>query len=225
LVRHYASVRRIGALLSDPDAPLSAKSKHERRTKTANIRRDRLKLLSRLANLAYLDGKEIRKKVSGTSAICPTTSYWPNGMQTLTRGKTATMPIRKKPARRKCPLQPADCNREAFPALSSYSPECVEWAFSEVRLFYRALTVPFFAGKNALGVLTWLKKVFGVPSEHEREYAQPEQLADVMALIQVLALHYKYTHRGEDGLNYDLGKPRSVKTDLWADVAGAVAPH
>jgi hypothetical protein len=62
LVRHYASVRRIGALLSDPDAPLSAKSKHVRRTKTANIRRDRLKLLSRLANLAYLDGKEIREK-------------------------------------------------------------------------------------------------------------------------------------------------------------------
>jgi len=62
LVRHYASVRRIRALLSDPDAPLSAKSKHERRTRTANIRRDRLKLLSRLANLAYLDGKEIREK-------------------------------------------------------------------------------------------------------------------------------------------------------------------
>ena len=62
MVRHYASVRRIGALLSDPDAPLSAKSKHERRTKTANIKRNRLKLLSRLANLAYLDGKEIREK-------------------------------------------------------------------------------------------------------------------------------------------------------------------
>jgi hypothetical protein len=44
------------------------------------------------------------------------------------------MPIRKKPARRKCPLQPADCIRDAFPALSSYSPECVEVEFCEVRL-------------------------------------------------------------------------------------------
>src|SRR5215213_6552525 len=83
----------------------------------------------------HLDGKEIREKVSGTSAICPTTSCWPNGMQTLASWKTATMPIRKKPARHKCPLQPADCNREAFPALSSYSPECVEGEFCELRLY------------------------------------------------------------------------------------------
>lgn len=62
MVRHYASVRRISAVLSDPDAPLSAKSKHERRTKTTDIRKKRLNLLSSLANLAYLDGKAIREK-------------------------------------------------------------------------------------------------------------------------------------------------------------------
>lgn len=83
------------------------------------------------------------------------------------------------------------------------------------------MTIPFVAGKYTLRVWSWLKKALGIPSEHEREYAQPEQLADVMALIQVLALHHKYTHRGEDGLNYDLGKPRSVKTALWAHVADA----
>jgi hypothetical protein len=43
----------------------------------------------------------------------------------------------------------------------------------------------------------WLKKALGIPSEQEREYAQPEQLADVMALIQVLALHHKHTSWGE----------------------------
>jgi len=74
LVRHYASVRRISARLSDPDAPLSARSKHERRIKTADIRKKRLKLLSSLANLAYLDGKAIREK--GTQYIGGLPDYY-----------------------------------------------------------------------------------------------------------------------------------------------------
>jgi hypothetical protein len=47
--------------------------------------------------------------------------------------------------------------------------------------------------------LNWrrLERVFGIPSESEREYARPERLADVMALIQVLALHHKHTSWGE----------------------------
>ena len=62
-----------------------------------------------------------------------------------------------------------------------------------------------------------LKKIFGVPSEHEREYAQPERLADVMALIQILALH-KYAHRSPDNLDETLqGKPLSA--DSWEEVA------
>jgi hypothetical protein len=62
LVRHYASVRRIGRILADPDAPISAKSKQERRSRTADIRTQRLRLLAKLANLAYLDGEAIRER-------------------------------------------------------------------------------------------------------------------------------------------------------------------
>ncbi len=48
-------------------------------------------------------------------------------------------------------------------------------------------------------------------------YANPDRLADVLALIQVLALD-KYTHRSESGLQEELKvKPRS--TSSWAEVA------
>lgn len=50
-------------------------------------------------------------------------------------------------------------------------------------------------------------------------YAQPERLADVMALIQVLALDPR-THRTEKGLTDELqGPPRSG--DTWTFVAQA----
>jgi hypothetical protein len=58
----------------------------------------------------------------------------------------------------------------------------------------------------------------GLASRREREYARPERLADVMALIQVLALDHKDTHRSETGLCKDLqGSPRSA--DTWQSVA------
>jgi hypothetical protein len=70
-------------------------------------------------------------------------------------------------------------------------------------------------------MLTWLKKVFGTPSKTEREYAQPARLADVMALIQVLALD-PATHRTEYWLERELqGKPRSHGADSWASLAEA----
>jgi hypothetical protein len=68
-----------------------------------------------------------------------------------------------------------------------------------------------------------LRKVYRtfIPSQSEREYAEPKRLADVMALIQVLALG-ETTHPTEDQLKNDLLKdlPRSgVKR--WRDVAQA----
>src|SRR5829696_7520127 len=42
-----------------------------------------------------------------------------------------------------------------------------------------------------------MRNIFGLPSQSERGYAEPQQLADVMALIQVLALA-KTTHPTEE---------------------------
>jgi len=48
-------------------------------------------------------------------------------------------------------------------------------------------------------------------------YTNPNRLSDVMALIQVLALH-KYRHRSDEGLTDEMqGPPRSVST--WKEVA------
>ncbi len=48
-------------------------------------------------------------------------------------------------------------------------------------------------------------------------YANPDRLADVMALIQVLALH-KYRHRSDKGLTDEMqGPPRSAST--WKEIA------
>ncbi|MEK6321213.1 MAG: hypothetical protein AABN33_05965 [Acidobacteriota bacterium] len=49
------------------------------------------------------------------------------------------------------------------------------------------------------------------------QYLQPGRLADVLALIQVLAMD-EHAHRSEDGLTSELqGAPRSAKT--WPEVA------
>ncbi len=62
-----------------------------------------------------------------------------------------------------------------------------------------------------------MRNPFGIPSRREREYAQPERLADVMALIQVLALD-RDTHRSEAGLQDELqGNPQTAKS--WTDLA------
>jgi hypothetical protein len=69
--------------------------------------------------------------------------------------------------------------------------------------------------------MIWLERVFGIPSESEREYARPERLADVMALIQVLALDAD-AHRSEEGIYQELqGPPRSAETESWTSVAQA----
>jgi len=50
----------------------------------------------------------------------------------------------------------------------------------------------------------------GRPRQQERVYAEPKRLADVMALIQVLALD-EHTHRSEEDLKDELqGPPRSA---------------
>ena len=60
---------------------------------------------------------------------------------------------------------------------------------------------------------------FVLPTTREKEYARPERLADVMALIQVLALDEK-AHRSSDGLRSELqGHPRSAKS--WELIAEA----
>ena len=62
-----------------------------------------------------------------------------------------------------------------------------------------------------------MRNLFGLPSESERQYATPERLSDVMALIQVLALD-KDAHRSESGLKGELQVlPRSAPT--WTEVA------
>ena len=62
-----------------------------------------------------------------------------------------------------------------------------------------------------------MRNPFGLPSESERQYATPERLSDVMALIQVLALD-KHAHRSESGLQKELQVlPQSVPT--WTEVA------
>ena len=62
-----------------------------------------------------------------------------------------------------------------------------------------------------------MRNPFGLPSESERQYATPERLSDVMALIQVLALD-KHAHRSECGLQKELQiLPRSAPT--WTEVA------
>ncbi len=62
-----------------------------------------------------------------------------------------------------------------------------------------------------------MKNPFGIPSQREREYARPERLADVMALIQVLTLA-EHSHRSEKGIRTELqGPPRSV--DSWEALA------
>ena len=62
-----------------------------------------------------------------------------------------------------------------------------------------------------------MRNPFGLPTRAEREYAEPERLADVMGLIQVLALDEK-SGRTEDGLTNELqGGPRSSST--WVKLA------
>lgn len=62
-----------------------------------------------------------------------------------------------------------------------------------------------------------MRNPFGLPSRSERQYATPERLADVMALIQVLALD-RHAHRSECGLQEELQVvPRSAST--WSEVA------
>ena len=62
--------------------------------------------------------------------------------------------------------------------------------------------------------LCWREKNM---SSQIRKYSNPNRLADVMALIQVLALD-PYAHRSEKGLVDDLqGRPRS--SDSWTTVA------
>jgi hypothetical protein len=52
------------------------------------------------------------------------------------------------------------------------------------------------------------------------DYRDPERLADVMALIQVLAQAAASTIRSESGLTSELqGKPRSKATPNWIDLA------
>ncbi len=64
-----------------------------------------------------------------------------------------------------------------------------------------------------------MRNPFGLPSIREREYAQPERLADVMALIQVLAFD-EHSHRSEEGLQSKLqGTPLSSSS--WKEVAQA----
>ncbi len=61
------------------------------------------------------------------------------------------------------------------------------------------------------------KSIFGIPTEDQKSYASPERLADVMSLIQVLALD-KNVDRSEKGMVEALnGPPRSLKT--WYEVA------
>ncbi len=56
-----------------------------------------------------------------------------------------------------------------------------------------------------------------LPSRQMLQYTKPGRLADVMALIQVLALD-KSAHRSEDGLRHELqGVPRSASS--WTQVA------
>jgi hypothetical protein len=64
-----------------------------------------------------------------------------------------------------------------------------------------------------------MSNIFLIPSQSERAYAKPERLADVMALIQVLALA-KTTHPTEDEL-WD-GVQRDPRSGAdWKSVAGA----
>ena len=67
-----------------------------------------------------------------------------------------------------------------------------------------------------------LRAILALPSAAEREYATPERLADVMALIQVLALD-KEVHRSETGLQRELqGFPKSAtnkSATKWTDIA------
>jgi len=63
---------------------------------------------------------------------------------------------------------------------------------------------------NGLLVFKWKKTM-------KHPYVESGRLADVMALIQVLALD-KHAHRSESGLNDELqGNPKSA--DSWIDVA------
>jgi hypothetical protein len=64
-----------------------------------------------------------------------------------------------------------------------------------------------------------MSNIFRIPSQSERGYAEPQELADVMALIQVLALA-KTTHPTEEEIWDGVQRgPRSG--DAWKAVAGA----
>ena len=52
----------------------------------------------------------------------------------------------------------------------------------------------------------------------DKQYLNPSRLADVLALIQVLALAEK-VYRGDDGLEEELGQPKSARS--WSEVARA----
>lgn len=61
LVAHYASISRIMATLGDRNVPTKGRSKEDK-VKAANVRKKRYVLLSSLANLAWLEGKNVRQK-------------------------------------------------------------------------------------------------------------------------------------------------------------------
>ncbi len=60
----------------------------------------------------------------------------------------------------------------------------------------------------------------GLPNQREREYATPERLADVMALIQVLSLH-KWSVRTEEGSRHTLQGPPRSGVNTWYELAEA----
>ena len=62
-----------------------------------------------------------------------------------------------------------------------------------------------------------IRTMLGLPTEAESKRARPERLADIMALIQVLAMD-KHAHRSESGLLEELQR-RPESTDTWTTLA------
>lgn len=75
LVRHYASVRRIRAVLEDPERPTAQRKGKDMRVRLENVKKKRLVLLSSLANSACEDGEAIRQK--GKKYIKTLPDYFP----------------------------------------------------------------------------------------------------------------------------------------------------
>ena len=70
-------------------------------------------------------------------------------------------------------------------------------------------------------------RFFNLPSRHFNRYLEPGHLADVLALIQVLAFD-EHVHRSEGsnkgkdrrGLQYELeGEPTSASSSTWKEIA------